>query len=63
MTPRQRILAVLEGKKPDRVPFTIKRPQPAQSTVERNLRNDGLAICGEEMVFSTIRPQVEVFKH
>ncbi|MFC1677085.1 uroporphyrinogen decarboxylase family protein [Planctomycetota bacterium] len=63
MTPRQRILSVLNGEMPDRVPFTIKRPQPPMGGVERRLRNDGLAMCTDRMVFSTVRPNVDVFKH
>ena len=63
MSPRERILAVLHGERPDRVPFTIKRPQPGQGEIERRLRNEGLAICSEQMVFSTLRPNVEVFRH
>ena len=63
MTPRKRILAVLHGEMPDQVPFTIKRPQPAQGEIERKLRNEGLAICIEEMPFSTSRPNVEVLRH
>ena len=63
MTPRERILAVLHGKKTDVVPFTIKRPQPPQGEVERKLRNEGLAVCSEKMVFSIVRPNVEVFRH
>ena len=63
MTPRQRILAVLRGEMPDRVPFSIKRPQPPQGEIERKLRNRGLAICCEQMVFATVRPHVDVLRH
>jgi len=62
MTPRQRILAVLRGEMPDRVPFTIKRPQPPLGSIERQLRNEGLAICSEQMVFTTTCPNVEVVR-
>lgn len=62
MTPHERIVAVLRGEMPDRVPFTIKRPQPPRGEVERKLRNEGLAICIEELPFSTIRPNVEVLR-
>ncbi len=61
MTPRQRILSVLNGQMPDRVPFTIKLPQPPMGVVERQLRNDGLAMCTDKMVYTTVRPKVEVF--
>ena len=67
MTPRQRILSVLNGQMPDRVPFTIKssikHPKPPVGVIERQLRNDGLAICRDETVYSTMRPNVEIFKH
>ena len=63
MTPRERVLAVLRGEMPDRVPFTIKRPQPPRGEIERKLRNEGLAICIEELPFTTSRPNVEVLSH
>ncbi|MHB9071636.1 MAG: uroporphyrinogen decarboxylase family protein [Sedimentisphaerales bacterium] len=63
MTPRQRILSVLGGQMPDKIPFTIKRPQPPIGPIERKLRNDGLAVCMDKMVFHTVRPSVEVFKY
>jgi hypothetical protein len=47
---------------PDRVPFTIKRPQPPQGEIERRLRNEGLALCIEELPFTTTRPHVEVLR-
>ena len=62
MHPRERILAILQGGMPDRVPFTIKRPQPPQGEIERRLRNEGLAICIEELPFFTTRPNVEVLR-
>ncbi len=62
MNPRQRIEAVLRGQMPDRVPFTIKRPQPPQGEIERRLRNEGLALCVEELPFMTARPNVEVVR-
>jgi len=63
MTPRERIVSVLNGRMPDKVPFTIKRPQPSMGVVERQLRNDGLAICTDRMVFSTHRHNVDILKH
>ena len=54
---------MLNGRMPDKIPFTIKRPQPPMGVVERQLRNDGLAMCMDRMVFSTVRPNVDVFKH
>ncbi len=44
MTPRQRVLAVLNGEKPDKVPFTIYETKLPQCSVERELRNAGLCI-------------------
>jgi hypothetical protein len=60
LNPHERIAAVLRGEMPDRVPFTIKRPQPPQGEIERRLRNEGMAICIEELPFTTTRPNVEV---
>jgi hypothetical protein len=62
LNPHERIEAVLRGEMPDRVPFTIKRPQPPQGELERRLRNDGLALCIEELPFTTTRPNVEVIR-
>jgi hypothetical protein len=44
MTPRQRVLAVLRGRRPDKVPFTIYENKIPQCAVERRLRNEGLCI-------------------
>ncbi|MFH0938995.1 MAG: uroporphyrinogen decarboxylase family protein [Planctomycetota bacterium] len=44
MTPRERVLAVLHGRKPDKVPFTIYENKIPQCAVERRLRNEGLCI-------------------
>jgi len=44
MTPRERVLAVLHGKQPDKVPFTIYEKQLPRCTVERQLRNEGVCI-------------------
>ena len=62
MHPRERILAILQGGMPDRVPFTIKRPQPPQGEIERRLRNEGMAICIEVLPFTTTRPGVEILR-
>jgi hypothetical protein len=62
VNPHERIAAVLRGEMPDRVPFTIKRPQPPQGEIERRLRNEGLALCIEELPFTTTRPHVEVLR-
>ncbi len=44
MTPRERVLAVLRGERPDKVPFTIYECMIPQCSVERRLRNQGLCI-------------------
>jgi hypothetical protein len=62
VNPHERIVAVLRGEMPDRTPFTIKRPQPPQGEIERRLRNEGLALCIEELPFTTTRPHTEVLR-
>ncbi len=44
MTPRERVLAVLRGEKPDKVPFTIYECMIPQCAVERRLRAEGMCI-------------------
>jgi hypothetical protein len=44
MTPRQRVLAVLQGRRPDKVPFTVYESKIPQCAVERRLRDEGLCI-------------------
>ena len=44
MTPRQRVLAVLHGERPDKVPFTVYECMIPQCAVERRLRSEGLCI-------------------
>ncbi len=44
MKPRERVLAVLRGDQPDRVPFTVYECMIPQCAVERRLRNEGLCI-------------------
>ena len=69
MTPRQRIITTLKGQLPDKIPFTIKYPQPPArpffnwGATEHKLRNEGMAICTDIMVFSIRCPNVEVLKH
>lgn len=48
MTPRERVLAVLRGEKPDKVPFTIYENKIPQCAVERRLRNEGLCIVNRK---------------
>ncbi len=72
MTPHQRILAVLRGERPDRVPFTCKIPQPPRGEIERQLRNEGLATIAEGELLgvdveglgtgSATRPNVEILR-
>ncbi len=44
MNPRERVLAVLRGERPDKVPFTVYECMIPQCAVERRLREDGLCI-------------------
>jgi hypothetical protein len=44
MTPRERVLAVLRHEQVDRVPFTWKMPHERRGQIERELRNDGMAL-------------------
>ena len=44
MTPRERVLAVLNGQPVDKVPLTIYENKIPQCAVERRLRNEGLCI-------------------
>ncbi len=60
MTPRERILAVLRGQMPDRVPFTCYDSLLPRGEVEQRLRNDGLALVTHCQVFDTKCPHVEV---
>ena len=55
MTPRERVLAVLlNGERPDKVPFTVYTEMIPQCAVERRLRNEGLCI-----VTTRAQPYVE----
>ena len=49
MTPRERVLAVLNGKRPDKIPFTIYENKIPQCSVERDLRNDGLCLVNRDV--------------
>ena len=44
MTPRQRVMAVLRGERPDKIPFTAYENKLMPSATERRLRNEGLCI-------------------
>jgi len=61
MTPRARVLAALRGEPTDKVPFTIYESMIPQSSVERQLRNDGLCIVDRRVAaVTTERPNVRV---
>jgi len=49
MTPRERVLAILNGKRPDKVPFTVYEQKLPQCAVERRLRNEGLCIVNRSV--------------
>ena len=59
MTPRQRVLAVLRGEVPDKVPLTMYLGMIPQCTAERQLRNDGLCVVLSTSVYQTHTPNVE----
>lgn len=63
MTPRERVLAVLTGGQPDRVPFTWKMPYERRGQIERELRSDGMALIWRCEVVKVERPNVEVIRH
>jgi len=44
MTPRERVLAVLHGERPDKVPFTMSEVFVPRCTVERQLRTEGMCL-------------------
>ena len=49
MTPRERVLAVLERRPVDKVPFTMYDNKIPQCAVERRLRNEGLCIVSRRI--------------
>jgi hypothetical protein len=60
MTPRQRVLAVLRGERPDRVPFTVYECMIPQCAVERRLRSEGLCIVNRRYrVYAEETPRCE----
>ena len=58
MSARERVEAVLMGKRADRVPFTVYECMIPQCEVERRLRNEGLCIVQRLSVFGTEMPDV-----
>jgi len=63
MTPRQRVEAVLNGRRADRVPFTVYECMIPPCRAERDLRNRGLCILKRQGVFATRRPNVRTTTH
>ncbi len=55
MKPRERVLAVLNGQRPDKVPFTVYECMIPQCAVERRLRNEGLCIVNRSQAGYTTR--------
>ena len=49
MTPRERVLAVLNGKKPDKTPFTLYEQKASQCSAETQLRNEGMCIVNRRV--------------
>jgi hypothetical protein len=59
MTPRQRVMAALNGEKVDKVPFTVYEQKIPQCAAERELRNRGACIVRRAGVCSVHRPNVK----
>lgn len=49
MTPRERVLAVMRGEEPDKIPLTMYENMIPQCAVERRLRDDGLCIVNRRV--------------
>jgi len=60
VTPRERVLSVLHGEMPDRIPFTCYDDILPRGEVEAGLREEGLALVIHCPVFATERPHIEV---
>jgi len=63
MTPHERVVAALRGGRPDRVPFTCYAVLLPRGHVERQLREDGLALIERHAPFTTETPDVETIRH
>lgn len=64
MTPRERVEAVLLGRGPDHVPFTVYECMLPQCEVERRLRNDGLCIMNRRYPgYTSSTPNCTVESH
>ena len=59
MTAHDRVWAALRGEMADQVPMTCYAGLLPQGAVERQLRNEGLALVNRLPVFSTDQPNVE----
>ncbi len=60
MTPRERVLRVLHGRRVDRVPFTVYECMIPQCATEREMRNRGLCIVNRSGVVVAHQPNVKV---
>jgi hypothetical protein len=60
LSPRDRVLAVLRGDRPDKAPFTIYECMIPQCATERRLRNEGVCIIRTVPVVATTTPHVNI---
>ena len=63
MTPRERVVAAFRGERPDRVPFTCYAVLLPRGQVERQVREEGLALIERHAPFETETPDVETVRH
>jgi hypothetical protein len=63
LTPRQRVENVLRGEAVDHVPLTMYQSMIPQCAVERQLRNDGVAMIGGGPVMKAHQPNVKIQTH
>jgi len=63
MTPKQRVMAVLNHQKPDMVPFTVYDDFLHMCMRERQLRNDGMCLVRRVSSHRSARPNVKVTTH
>lgn len=62
MTPRNRVLAALQGDQADRIPFTIYEGLLPRSDRERWLRNEGMALVRHYPIYWEERSNVEFWR-
>lgn len=60
LMPRERVERALRGDPVDKTPFTVYEYKLPRSTVERQLRNQGLCVAHRMGVVTTHRPDVKV---